>query len=316
MSRKYATRVAFALLYLLMILPGTLTAHSAGLALPSSLPAMHYVALGDSLASGVEVYFWINPYASRYRDFMQEDLNSHRRWLLVAHSNEGQDRVSSDEFLKILAQPDVQEELRSADVITWDIGGNDLRIARQVYRDGECGPPEKPTECLQVAVDHLKGNLIRVETMLEMLPPPASGRTRVLRTMDYYYAFVAEDREEGNLETMLPFIQDLNAFVWREICQENAIGVHSKCARIFRVFNGEATTGGVRDPIAAGLVTVLDWIHPTNYGHEVIADQLRCLGYPELGFGAAPDACDKAMESKVDPGEECRGTLHVPISLR
>lgn len=296
-ARLLSLILVLALLFV-SLLPGAALAQSDPAALPDANPAalttVRYVALGDSIATGVEFYFWIISYPERYALNLYRDFSSINPWLIVSFNHQARDGMTSGQLLaRIRTDTTLRVALARAQVITWNIGGNDLRAARTLYKQGLCGPPNNQG-CLAAAVGILNGNLDAIQAELLALP----GQPKILRTMDIYNPFVAQDRsadsfaDDGGLTDLQVFqfyLAQVNTHIWGPICGGNSHpGTQSYCSPVFAAFNGQA---GQQDPVAAGLVTLIDRIHPTNYGQRVIADLLRCLGYQPLVPGAPVTGC-------------------------
>jgi lysophospholipase L1-like esterase len=163
-------------------------------------------------------------------------------------------------------------------VLTWNIGGNDLRDARLIYRRGTCGGADNQ-DCLRATMTRFKQNWDAILSEILMLSRP--GRT-ALRTMDIYNPFVNEDRgtdtwavDGGQNDYMVfqGYLADAN----RHIATTSAAsGV--PIAPVYHSFNGP---DGTQDPAAAGLIA-FDGLHPNQAGHTRIADLLRALGYAPI----------------------------------
>lgn len=261
---------------------------------PAALPVVRHVALGDSIATGVSFYFWIVSYPKRYALYLYSDLAALNPWTLVSFSNQAKDGMTSQQLLDLVrTNSTLRAALQRATVITWNIGGNDLRAARTLYKQGLCGPPDNQG-CLIAAVNLLNNNLDAIQAELLSL---RGGQPTILRTMDIYNPFVAQDRAadtipgdgKTDLQVFQAYLGLVNAHIQGTICGGNShAGTRSYCAPVFAAFNG---MDGLQDPVNAGMVTLIDRIHPTNYGQRVIADLLRCLRYQPVVPGAPVPGC-------------------------
>src|SRR5829696_6869149 len=109
-----------------------------------------YVALGDSLATGFGAF---KGYVPRYEAHVETDTG-----VAVTRTNLGQNGWTSSQLLSALrSDPKFRQSTRSAEVVTWDIGGNDLRKARSSYKNKTCGGTDNQ-DCLRAAVAKLEGN--------------------------------------------------------------------------------------------------------------------------------------------------------------
>ena len=86
-----------------------------------------YTALGDSLAVGV---FVAKGYVPRYQEYIQNDTRKQ-----VSLRNLGQNGWTSDELLAALKNDgNFITSVQSAQIVTWNIGGNDMRHVREDSR--------------------------------------------------------------------------------------------------------------------------------------------------------------------------------------
>src|SRR5215212_1445614 len=109
-----------------------------------------YVALGDSLAAGVGAH---RGYVDRYAHYVRIDTGAS-----VDVVNLGQSGQTSSQLLDALSNDQsIRRKLRAAEIITFNIGINDLGVAGEAYRNGNCGG-EDNQQCLRAAVGKIKGN--------------------------------------------------------------------------------------------------------------------------------------------------------------
>jgi lysophospholipase L1-like esterase len=231
----------------------------AGAPTPATWP---YTALGDSLAVGILAS---QGYVSRYDQYVQADTGNS-----VPLSDLGQNGWTSADLLSALKN---NQQLRSAvahaSVITWDIGGNDLLRARVAFYSGSCGGSDNQ-DCLRSAVSTFGANWDAIVAQIVSLRSPGSA---ILRTMDVYNPFVAEDQASGNFALLNAYLDQVNQHIATS-ADRNGIPF----AQVHQAFNGSS---GNQDAAAAGLISI-DGVHPNDNGHKVIADLLRRLGYAPL----------------------------------
>src|SRR5262249_46825152 len=84
----------------------------------------------------------------------------------------------------------VQLFTASSDVITWNIGGEDLSQARSSYKNKTCGGSDNQ-DCLRNAVKDFKDNWNGIIAAIFFL---RRQHLTIIRTMDIYNPFVAEDK--------------------------------------------------------------------------------------------------------------------------
>jgi lysophospholipase L1-like esterase len=228
----------------------------------------HYAALGDSLATGFGAF---RGYVPRYEAHVETDTGA-----TVALTNLGQNGWTSSQLLYALRNdPTFRRAIRGAEVLTWDIGGNDLRAARRSYKNKSCGGTYNQ-RCLRNAVIRLEANWDAI--MAEILGLPSKGNT-VIRTMDLYNPYVRTDKTsdtwsgDGGLSDFQVFKGYLDQVNKHIASTSSANGV--PYARVYLAFNG---VNGDEDPGAKGYLS-FDRLHPNDTGHKVIAGELRKLGY-------------------------------------
>jgi lysophospholipase L1-like esterase len=230
-----------------------------------------YVALGDSLATG---YGAFKGYVPRYEAHIETDTG-----VAVTRTNLGQNGWTSSQLLSALRNdPTFRRATREAEIVTWNIGGNDLRAARKSYKNGTCGGPDNQ-DCLQAAVAKLETNWDAITAeVLEL----RSTRPTIVRTMDIYNPYVRTDivsntwpydgrmGDMNDFEVFKIYFGQVNSHI---ATTSNTKGV--PYAQVYLAFNG---TNGDEDPKSKGNLS-FDGIHPNNTGHRIIADELRKLGY-------------------------------------
>src|SRR5580700_33785 len=228
----------------------------------STAPTWQYTALGDSLAAGALAQ---QGYVPRYATYVNTDTGSN-----VTTLNLGIPGWHSGDLLNALQNdPIVRNQVSGAEIVTWDIGGNDLANAHDSFVQKTCGGVDNQ-DCLRTAVTTFQTNWHALIVQLLKLRVPSQT---ILRTMDIYNPYVAADTTSGMFATIEPYLDQVNSHIQAN-AQTNGIPV----AAVHLAFNGPA---GTVDPIAAGLIAS-DNFHPNDAGHKVIADQLRMLLYKPL----------------------------------
>jgi lysophospholipase L1-like esterase len=233
-----------------------------------------YTALGDSLATGILSF---RGYVPRYRDYVGADAGAS-----VSLSNLGQNGWTSADLLNALQNdPNFQYNVATSEVVTWDIGGNDLRAARSSYKAKTCGGFDNQ-DCLRGAVAQFKSNWDLIAYAITYYR--WTGDT-VIRTMDIYNPYVAADKKANTIKDRIDggndfvvfkrYLDEVNAHI---ASTETRLGRAVPYAQVYRAFNGPS---GADDPKAKGYIA-FDGLHPSDTGHRVIADLLRQLGYAPL----------------------------------
>ncbi len=240
---------------------------------------INYVAIGDSLAVGVGATPG-NGYVPRYQQFLATDNNA-----TVNLTNLGVSGSTSANLLNALqTNTTMRSALQSAQVITFNIGGIDLLVARNTYKQNQisCGGVDNQ-DCLRSAVANFKTNWNGI--IAEILALRANTSVSV-RTIDIYNPFVNADMfadtfpDDGGLndfQVFKAYLDEANNHI-RTTTLANGISL----GRVYRSFNG---ANGTIDPgLTFGLIAA-DLFHPNDAGHAIIADRLRsgaaiCLQSP------------------------------------
>jgi lysophospholipase L1-like esterase len=217
---------------------------SGGETTAASAPATwDYVALGDSLAAGVGAQ---RGYVERYAEHVRIDTGARVRVVNLGVSGQ-----TSAELLGSLREDRATRgALRGAEVITLNIGINDLGRAGEAYENGACGGADNE-ECLRAAVEEVKGNWDEIVAEVSSLRP-VDGT--IIRTAGLGYV----PRVGG---VYGPYLDDVNRHI-ATTATESGIPY----AEVHLGEEGMSPDG----------------VHPNDAGYEVIARELRGLGYGPL----------------------------------
>jgi lysophospholipase L1-like esterase len=228
-----------------------------------------YTALGDSLAVGAIAF---KGYVPRYQDYVQTDARAS-----VSLRNLAQNGWTSADLLNALQTDDnFRSSVRSAAVVTWDIGGNDMRAVREAYKNGACD-----STCLAASVAAIQSNWDGIIAAIVQLRNESAPPTKtIMRTMNLYNPYVNEDKlvdSDGNgrsdFEDLLDSFKHVNEHIGSTTAAAGIL-----CADVALAFNGAASD---EDPADKGYIA-FDGLHPNDQGHKVMADLLRALGYRPL----------------------------------
>ena len=202
-----------------------------------------YVALGDSLAVGVGAE---RGYVDRCAAHLRNDTGAR-----VKVSNFGVSGQTSSELLDALRRDEsMRRAIEGAEVVTFNIGINDLGQAGAEYEEGTCGG-EDGEECLREAVAALKDNWDAIATELLDL---RSTRDTIIRTPGLGYTPRAGD--------------DLEHYV-SEVNRHIASTARSRAVPHIEIPVGEIGMSA-------------DGVHPNDAGYATIAERLRGLGFGPL----------------------------------
>jgi cysteine-rich repeat protein len=261
-----------------------LLAAVGGSAIPADA-ALSYVGLGDSIAAG----FGVSPgqgYVEVYGAELAVDLG-----VPVNVTNLGVPGTTSTNLLNSLtSNAAVRTAVAGADIITYDIGGNDLLMTI-----GQCAAND--AVCMQAFLSSVASNLTAILTEIRSLNPGA-----VVLTMDYQcISNPGIDCVVGSTDGYSPFFFGLNDTI-HSVADAGTVPV----AAVFTAFDGP---GGTNNPFASGYLGP-DGIHPNSTGYAVIAAAFHAIGPTRCGDGVvqSDEACDD--QNRV-PGDGCSATCTV-----
>jgi lysophospholipase L1-like esterase len=254
-----AVRACFALLALLFVSCGSSEPERTT---QTERPVWNYVALGDSLAAGAIAE---RGYVPRFADLVVRDTGKQVPVTNLAVSG----WQSSDLLTALRMDPQTRSTLQQAQVITFDIGGNDLLHANRLFLARNCGGSDN-LECFRDAVSGFKSNWDQILAEITSLRSP---NVAIVRTMNIYNPFVAVQKTAGTFNVLRPFLEEVNGHI-----EMTAAAANIKVADVYTAFNGPEHD---QDAAAKGWMSV-DGVHPNDLGHEAIAEALQGLGYSPL----------------------------------
>jgi lysophospholipase L1-like esterase len=197
-----------------------------------------YVALGDSLAAGVGAR---QGYVDRYAEYLREDTG-----VRVELTNLGVSGQTSPQLLRTLRNdPSTRRALRGAEVVTYNIGINDLGQASGSYDAGTCGGAQGE-RCLHAAVGELDENWDAITEEILNLSPDET----IIRTVGLGYT-----PQAGRV--IEPYLKQVNHNI--------AVSADESGIPYVEVSLGEKGLGP-------------DRLHPDESGYKEIADELDELG--------------------------------------
>jgi lysophospholipase L1-like esterase len=185
-------------------------------------------------------------YVDRYAAHLRNETGAR-----VRVSNLGVSGQTSSELLDALREDEsMRGAIGGAEVVTFNIGLNDLGQAGAAYEEGTCGG-EDGEECLREAVKALKDNWDAIAA--EILGLRSAGNT-IIRTPGLGYTPRAYDGLEH-------YVSEVNRHI-------------ASTARSQAVSRVEISVGEI------GMSP--DGVHPNDAGYATIADRLRDLGFGPL----------------------------------
>jgi len=127
--------------------------------------SINYVALGDSLAQGYPYY--LKKKSSSYSDNIFKQISISKQLNInVTYTNYGTSGFTSSDLLKQISKPDVAQNLSESNIITLDIGGNDLLKVLTTHGINDY-------RSILESVDNYYDNLIKILNILRTLNPNA-----------------------------------------------------------------------------------------------------------------------------------------------
>lgn len=245
-------RIALALL----ILAAVMNVRCARL--NAAQPALSYVAFGDSFAAWETVMGY--GYTRSFKDGLASD-----RHAAVRETNLGHHGDYSIDMLAAVRKPAAQAALRTADVVTWNIGVNDFGYARSQFLEGTCGGADNQ-DCLRAAVATFRANWDAIISTFTSAPHKTAA---VFRTMDIFYSGGAA--HDPSFAVTNPYLEQMNAHI-------RSTATFAPVANVRLLFNGPDGAGDPNQPrpAAPGGLLLPDG-HPNRDGAEAIAMALRSV---------------------------------------
>jgi lysophospholipase L1-like esterase len=231
--------------------------------------AWDYVALGDSLTTGGGLVAESDAYPAQFGRFVTVDT---RRRVKV--HNLGQNGATSADLLRFVRTLRVRRSLKAAEIVTVDIGANDLGgDVIQPYAEHRCGGDDNE-DCLRAMVSRFRVNL---DAILDELAALVDARHKIVRVLDLY------DNAVGNAELIAflgPGAEALSKKYTQALDEQTCASAQAHgllCGDVYHAFNGPT---GLDNLFTKGLLA--DFDHPSVKGHALIAEVLRGLGYAPL----------------------------------
>ncbi len=232
--------------------------------------SLNYVAFGDSLATGYGANYG---YVYRYADVLAMDTRAE-----VSVNDLGVNGLTSGQLRAVIENDQgARDVIEQSDVITINIGANDVMQARLRYKAGYCGGADNQ-DCLRQTVADFQANWDAILSDVTSLRSPDAS---IIRVADFYNPFVNLDgsmiswpgSDANDFSVFEKYLEQVNSHIAET---SDVYGIPH--ARIHEAFNG---TNGAEDPNDKGYM-YSDTIHPNDDGHAVIAQEIRRLGYEPL----------------------------------
>jgi lysophospholipase L1-like esterase len=212
-----------------------------------------YVVLGDSQSSGLFLL---------YGKSLEQDLGVK---LNILNRTVGGQSTSS--LLRELRENgDLQDALRKARVVTFNIPMAGFGYAMGAFRDDKCGGADSQ-DCLREALKTFQEETTAIFAQLVSLSHPSKT---LVRTMDTPQLMTRTTKARGRFQIFKPYWQAASKCV-----DEAATKQRIPMAHVYAAFMGP---NGDDDPQDKGLMSSDD-IHPSPQGNELIAKLFQELGY-------------------------------------
>jgi hypothetical protein len=164
---------------------------------------------------------------------------------------------------------ELRNDIREAEIVTFDVSPQHFEVMDYAYKDGECGGQDNQ-DCLREALALVKADTDAI--IAEILSLRSTSDT-IIRAMTLPFPLINWFKEESLFEGVHPYWVAYNQYVV-QAASENNIPV----ARVYRAFNGPNGDEDFDDKGYSGP----DKIHPNDAGKVLIAELFRELGYEPL----------------------------------
>ena len=216
-------------------------------------PTWDYVVLGNSIGT-----LWFEHYGAM--------IESDQSVKVIYHNHYVPRQKASALLANVTSEPDLQNEIADAEIITIGIGFPDMRWAITMWGSERRNPDsEGMNEAIRefcLAYDNLLAEVISL-----------ADPTVIIQIMDVYFPYVRSHKDRGIYESTK---QDWARF---NECITAAGRRHMvSVAQVHEAFNGAL---GDDDPAEKGYLD-FDGKHSSEEGMQVIAEQFRSLGYERL----------------------------------
>lgn len=207
------------------------------------LSPLHYTAIGDSITAGIGAWFNYG-YAHQYRDFIEKDWKTR-----VIFRNLGRPGWTSQELLhRIRNDITFFKAIKTADIITCSIGGNDLIQAGRVY------DKTKNKKAVEIALQNFQRNFLSIDQSIKNIKKSS--------TTSYMIFYIELYNPLPEFPLARQSVKKLNRILHK------ATNSYTKIAPVYAAFLHHENT-----------LLFIDGKHPNYKGHRVIAETIRSLDY-------------------------------------
>lgn len=217
-----------------------------------------YVALGGSIASGAgDIYG--QSYVDYYKDLLEEDTGNKVELIDLSIGEGG----TTQAVLDLLGGDTAIEDLRQAEVVTMEIGGNDLVAGDEPLSAGEC----EGLACYRGPQRSFENNYEKIVQQVATLV----GEGTILRAVTFYNPAIGDPELKPSFEELTRKVTEIQ----NEATCNLAEAAGWLCVDVYPAFNG---SDGLESPSRRGLIAG-DFTHPSENGHRLIARLLQEAGY-------------------------------------
>lgn len=208
---------------------------------------LSYVALGDSLSTGVGASLFSPGFVPRYRRMSERELRQHIQLFVFARPGN-----KTSDLVQLLKEERVRSEIKRAQMITITAGGNDLIHAYEQYKKSN-------QEAMMIDAFHTcKKNMSHIICSVDALMD------------DGHHPYIIRIANVYN-----PFPNDALAKKWVGKFNQFLHTFHNECnikmIDIYTLFQSEREK----------LLTP-DHVHPNDRGHQRIAEAFYQSGYGRM----------------------------------
>ncbi|RBW67863.1 GDSL-type esterase/lipase family protein [Bacillus taeanensis] len=215
---------------------------------------LRYTAIGDSLSVGVGASLFSPGFVERYLHLAENKLQKQIDVMKFAETG-----ATTEDVLKSLDLPFVEEEIKNSEMITITAGGNDLIDVAEKFLE------TKDEQVLLQALTNCRKNMSSILKKIHQLKSQ-SADLYFIRLVNLYNPF--PDRKEA-VKWVRAFNKHLESF-------SRLKGV--SVAKIDQAFQGNEER-----------FLSFDGVHPNDFGYDKIAEVLNELGYAPLDLENMPE---------------------------
>lgn len=236
---------------------------------------LSYIAFGDSITATGSPSF-----PEVYKNYLGTDLG-----VPVNLTNLGVPGMVSSALLdKLQNDQNYRNSVKNAHLITVFIGFNDFAVASALYDQGRCYDAQFNSDCLTLIANNLNANLTNIIGQIKSLNANA-----VIVLSDLYNPYISHYVDNGTTGIFIPYMTQINNSI-HSIAANNALAI----TNVYQTFNG---ANGSEDPVAKGYI--VDDVHPSAQGIQIIANQFRALNTSVLSKDFDHDGFSNADEKRM-----------------